>query len=206
MDDIVFFLNDLLMDITWLGGSSFRLKSDNSICLLNPDKKADLSKANVVIYDTSDDAHKPQELGLMVDWPGEYDIAGFAFRGFENNGKKGAGVTAYTFHSPDGNLAWMGEMSEYPSDEYLETLGEVHVLILPIGGDDVLSAKDAFKLVEALEPMTVIPMCYGDKRDDIKAFLKEMDVKMPEAAKKFVMKRNALANESQMDLVILEAV
>ncbi len=193
------------MDITWLGGSSFQLKDEQSICLLNPDKKADLSKAHVVIYDTTDASHLDKESGLMVDWPGEYDVSGFAFRGFENKGKKGAGVTAYTFHSAAGNLAWMGEMSEYPSDDFLETLGEIHVLILPIGGNDVLSAKDAFKLVEALEPMTVIPMCYGGDRDDVKAFLKEMDVKMPTAEKKFTMKRNALANESQMDFVILEA-
>lgn len=191
------------MQIVWHGGSTIELSEKKSKVILNPPAKMDLKGYQVVAYDVTDEKHPTSEGVLMVDWPGEYDTAGFAFRGVESQQGKKA-MMAYSFQSKDGNVAWMGEMSEYPSEEFIETLGEVHVLILPVGDKGVLKAKDAYRLVEALEPLIVIPICFGGDHDGLSGFLKEMDVKMPEVKKSFEFKKSALGGEEAMELVVLE--
>lgn len=168
---------------------------------LNP-QKAQLKDPSVAVFDRTDPKQDVPEGSHLMNWPGEFDVSGFSFRSIENHEKKGS-VIASVFHTPDGDVAWLGEMKEYPSESFLEELGEVHVLMVPVGDKDVLSAKDAYRLVEAIEPLVVIPICYGDGREGLSAFLKEMDVKMPEAVKYFEPKKSALSEE-QMDLVILQ--
>lgn len=190
------------MQIIWHGGSTIELKEKKERVLLNPEKDISLKDVQAVIMDRTQE--KPRSLtgSMDIDWPGEFDTATFAFRGVESFSKKGSTI-AYAFQSPDGNIAWMGDMSEYPSEDFIESLGEVHVLLVPVGDKDVLSAKDAFRLVEALEPLVVIPISYGGKREGLAPFLKEMDVKMPTAQKSYDFKRSALHSEN-MELVILE--
>ena len=191
------------MQIVWHGGSTVELTHKKSKAILNPLAKTNLKDFQVVVYDRSDEAHKAGGEGLLVDWPGEYDVAGFSFQGYERIGKSGP-VISYTFFSPQGNVTWLGEMVQYPTDDFIEALGEVHVLLIPVGGKDVLSPKDAYRLVEALEPMIVIPICYGEDRGGLPDFLKEMDVKMPETKKSFEFKKNDLSSDN-MELVLLEA-
>ena len=161
-----------------------------------------LSPYQVLVYDHTDDQRKDTDGQISIDWPGEYDVSGFMMRGVESHSEKKSNIL-YVFHSRDGNVAWMGEMADYPSDEVIESLGEVHVLILPVGGKDVLTAKNAYRLVEALEPLIVIPICFGGDREGLSAFLKEFDVKMPEVRKSYEFKKSALGGEEAMELVVL---
>ncbi|MDP3975687.1 MAG: MBL fold metallo-hydrolase, partial [bacterium] len=170
--------------------------------LLNPGKDSNLKDLKVAVFDRSREEAPQFEGAKTFDWPGEYDVAGVSIRGIEVLQGKG-GVVTYLFHFPEGRVAWMGEMSEYPDDKFIEALGEVHVLILPVGGKDVLSAKDAFRLVEALEPLVVIPICHGGKRDDLKPFLKEMEVQLPAPVDSYELKKALLGSEN-MELVILK--
>lgn len=192
------------MKITWHGDSTIELENQKMLTVLNPQSDKQLENAQLVLYSKTDEKNRGTDEGLMIDWPGEYDTAGFTFKGVEIHGKNGSTI-AYSFQSEAGNVTWMGDVSEMPSESTLEALGEVHVLIVPVGGGDVLDAKTAFKLVESLEPMVVIPICYGDKREGLQSFLKEMDVKLPDAQKRYECKKSVLGSE-QMDLVILEEV
>jgi len=192
------------MNISWHGGSTVEISHRKQRAILNASDKKQLENAHLVVYGQTDEKNVGSEEGLLVDWPGEYDTSGFVFKGIEHHDNKGA-MIAYTFQTPAGNVAWMGEIEEYPNEAFIESVGEVHVLIVPVGDKGVMKAKDAFRLVEALEPLVVIPICHGDKHDGLQAFLKEMDVPHPEAQKSFELKKS-LFGEGQMDLVILEAV
>ncbi len=192
------------MKITWHGGSTIGLETKKHRAVLNPIDKTQSEKVQLVVHSLTDKKHITPEEALMVDWPGEYDTSGFAFKGIEVHGKESSSLI-YSFQSEGGNIAWMGDLADYPDDEAIKALGEVHVLIVPVGANDVLNAKDAFKLVEKVEPTTVIPVCYGDEREGLTAFLKEMDVKHPEAKKNFECKKSLLGGD-QMDLVILDVV
>lgn len=205
------------MTILWHGGSTVELKQGKDRLLLNPTSEMDSNQLRVVAFDRTNEeqdssqiplATPEQDTGdeeriLVVDWPGEYDKNGFSFRALEYFGA-GEGSIVYVFHTSEGSITWLGELKEYPSEEFLKELGEVQVLLLPVGGTGVLKAKDAFRLVEALEPMVVIPMCYDRKGEGLSAFLKEMDVKLPAAQKSFELKKSTL-NPEQLELVILES-
>lgn len=192
------------MKISWLGGSTIRLENGKHVAALNPLEKAHLKNASLAVFDMTDKKNSSPGDSLMIDWPGEYDTSGFAFKGVEVHGKEKSS-TIFNFHSPKGHVAWMGNLADHPSDKEVEALGEVDVLILPVGAGDVLDAKVAFKLVEKIEPMVVIPICYGAERQGLQAFIKEMDVNLPEPKKSFEFKKSVLGSES-LELVILEEV
>ena len=191
------------MKISWKGDSTIQLKEKKSTAILNPSPHEDLSGYSLVIYDRTQDSLSPHDDQMTIDWPGEYDVAEFAFKGLEcQQGKQP--ITAYVFSGQHGNIAWMGEMQEYPDKEFIERLGDIHVLIVPVGDGDVMNAKNAFKLVEALEPMVVIPICHGGKREGLQKFFKEMDVKPPEPQKDYEFKRSDLSGDN-LELVLLES-
>lgn len=191
------------MTILWHNGSTVEIMHHKKKAILNPSSKIDLKDFQIAAYDRTEGDHASIEGTLTFDWPGEYDASGFLIKSVESHEKKG-GKIAYVFSSPSGNVAWMGELSEYPSDHFIEELGEVHVLIVPVGDKDVLNAENAYRLVEAVEPLYVIPICYGEKREGLSAFLKEMDVKMPQTVKSFEPKKTDMSEE-KMELVILES-
>jgi hypothetical protein len=64
-------------------------------------------------------------------------------------------------------------------EDEIESLGEIDILILPVGGNTVLSASQAAKVVNEIEPKIVIPSHYkmNDLIIDVDAvdkFIKEM--------------------------------
>jgi L-ascorbate metabolism protein UlaG (beta-lactamase superfamily) len=191
------------MKITWHGGSTIELETRKQRAILNPIDEKQTEKVKLVVHGLTDKKHITPEEALMVDWPGEYDMTGFAFKGVEVHGKEKTS-TVYSFQSKAGNVLWLGELSDYPDDAVIEAIGEVHILIIPVGAKDVLDAKKAYKLVEQLEPLVVIPICFGEERDGLSAFLKEMEVKLPEAQKSYECKKSVFGGD-QMELVILEA-
>jgi L-ascorbate metabolism protein UlaG (beta-lactamase superfamily) len=72
-------------------------------------------------------------------------------------------------------ILFLGALStrELPS-ELKETLDNVDILFVPIGGDGVLTPEEAHKLAVSIEPKLVIPMHYGDigAKDALRTFLK----------------------------------
>jgi L-ascorbate metabolism protein UlaG (beta-lactamase superfamily) len=62
------------------------------------------------------------------------------------------------------NLAHIKNLSL--TDDEVEDLGEVDVLIVPVGGHDAMEAEDAAKVVNLLDPKIVIPSHY--KTDGLK--------------------------------------
>ncbi|MEK7465116.1 MAG: MBL fold metallo-hydrolase, partial [Patescibacteria group bacterium] len=59
------------------------------------------------------------------------------------------------------SIAHLGDFGERTlREETLEALGDVDVLLIPVGGTDTIGAEDAAGIVRQLEPRVVIPMHY----------------------------------------------
>jgi len=124
---------------------------------------------------------------LLIDGPGEYGIAEFDILGVparrhidtENDGLVS---TMYRIDVRDTRIGILGNICEKLSDEQLENLGVLDILILPIGGNGyTLDATGAASLVRAINPKIVIPIHYADKQlkyevpqDDIGLFTAEL--------------------------------
>ena len=91
--------------------------------------------------------------------------------------------------------------------QQLEAIGDVDVLLVPVGGNVSLSAGKASEVISQIEPRVVIPMHYSTGRetlqmDSLDKFTKEMGLKDLTTQDKFSMKKSDLSETTQV--VILE--
>ena len=96
------------------------------------------------------------------------------------------------------------------SSEQIEQIGEVDVLLVPVGGVYTIDGKDAIGIVHQIQPSVVIPMHYKVKSLNIplntnEDFLAEMGAKEVEPRDKFTLKKRATAEEdTRTEVVVLK--
>lgn len=133
---------------------------------------------------------------LNIEGPGEYGVAGFDIKGIaaqrsidsETEPKIG---TIYRIESGDVRIALFGNINDNLSDDQLEEIGVVDVVIVPVGGGGyTLDPVSAAKLVRSIDPKVVIPIHYADTgvsyevpQLEIDEFVKTMDFAVEETSK-----------------------
>lgn len=143
-----------------------------------------------------------------VHHAGEYESRSIFVHGVS------APVEGYDMHSlykvfiEDISVAHLGVLNRLLKDKEVEALGDVDILIVPVGGDDVLSGKTAAEVVNQVEPRVVIPAYYHSdklktKHEGVESFVKELGV-TPDKQKKYKVSKSGLPQED-MELIILEA-
>ena len=69
--------------------------------------------------------------------------------------------TVFLFEFDDLTICHLGDLNIVPTQAQVEeALGEVDVLLIPVGGGESLNASQASEVVSLLEPHIVIPMHY----------------------------------------------
>ena len=179
------------MVITYAGVEAVKItQGDITIAINPPSKESKFSGtsfgSDIVLITTnhpdlngSETATRKDQEPFVIDGPGEYEVKDFFIRGFvsktEYGGKEKIN-TIYTLRVDGINIAFLGALSEKElSPEVKEDLGESDILFVPIGGDGVLDAGEAYNLSVKIEPKIIIPIHYGEvgEKDALKAFLKE---------------------------------
>ncbi len=113
---------------------------------------------------------RPQE----VSGPGEYEL-----RGVRIVGVPAGETTIMRVEIDDVRVAAVGRLRRQLTEDEIEALGHVDVLLAPVGDVDACNATEAAKLVAALEPAIVVPVRYavpglpGDY-EPVDRFAKEM--------------------------------
>ena len=124
---------------------------------------------------------------VQLEGPGEYEVGSFAIKGVaaqrhidtEADGKRS---TLYHIEMQDIRLGVVGNIDPKLSEDQLETLGIVDILIIPVGGNGyTLDAKSAASIVAQVEPKVVIPVHYADsavsyevQQDSVQLFIDEL--------------------------------
>jgi L-ascorbate metabolism protein UlaG (beta-lactamase superfamily) len=152
---------------------------------------------------------------FIVDSPGEYDIKGVMVQGIEtfHDSKGGAERgknTIYRIGMDDLTIAHLGDLGHILTDEQLDQLDGVDILLIPVGGKYTIDAKMAVEIIGQIEPRLVIPMHYklsGAKEialDPVEKFIKELGVE-PKKEEKLKIAKKDLPAEG-MELIILEVI
>jgi hypothetical protein len=89
----------------------------------------------------------------VLDWPGEFEVKGISIESFHPNGDE---TNAFLFQVEGIHICHLGYLSHEISDEVLERIGDVDILLVPVGGGLVLDGKTAQKVVESIEPRIVM--------------------------------------------------
>ncbi|GAC1372380.1 MAG: MBL fold metallo-hydrolase [Candidatus Saccharimonadales bacterium] len=155
------------MDITYLGAGSVKLSGKNLNILTDP---LAAGKADVVVLtgpaqDEGKDWPVPEN-ALRIEQPGEYEVKGAMITGVPAQlhiDESGYRSTAYGILIDGVNVVVAGNISGKLDQDQVEKLGQVDVLIVPVGGNGLtLDAEGAAAVVAQLEPGYVVPVHYDD--------------------------------------------
>ncbi len=162
------------MEITYIGHSCFKIK-DKTISLVidpyNPKIGYKLPKLSsdvvLVTHDHFDHNYIEgvSDYRLLVDGPGEYEVGGCFIYGKsvdhdEKNGEERGKVTMYLITIDDFNILHLGDLGRELTQEEMQKIPNVDVLMIPVGNKYTIDEKAAVKVISSLEPSFVIPMHY----------------------------------------------
>lgn len=187
------------MKISWIKDGTFLLKTEQSKVLIEAD--ASLSEVfgendiDFVTYSRREGVLKSK---LVLDWPGEYEVKGIGIDGISLNRKNGEEITVFILKIGKVRVCHLGFLDRVLTDKEVSSLGDIDILFVPVGGGDVLDAKQAHNLCEAIDPRMIIPMNYTDAE----MFKKEMGIKEGEEEKTFIDVKTL--PEEQTQIVILK--
>jgi L-ascorbate metabolism protein UlaG (beta-lactamase superfamily) len=116
--------------------------------------------------------------------PGEYEIGGVFILGLAMHALQTSpprANVAYLFDYDNLKVLHLGDLTDVPEQSLIEEMGEVNVLLIPVGGGQGLKAAQAAEVVGLIEPHFVVPMHYALPNlnlelDPVDKFLKAMGV------------------------------
>ena len=150
---------------------------------------------------------------FLIQGPGEYEIKGVYIQGIDSFhdaslGKEKGQNTIYTIEVEDLRLCHLGDLGQKElTPEQVEKIGEIDILIIPVGGVYTISAKEAVKIMSQIEPNIVIPMHYQIpklkiKLEELDRFLKSMGIKKIEPLPKLSIKKKDISSEEAKIIVL----
>lgn len=138
---------------------------------------------------------------LRIDGPGEYETGDVSIRGIRAfrhiDTEEGEPLsTMYRIETGDVRLAVLGNIAPKLSEDQLEEIGVVDILIIPVGGNGyTLDATSAAVISRQIDPRVVIPVHFADKalnyevpQDGPESFLKELAAEVQDAGQKYKVK------------------
>jgi len=216
------------MNISWFGQSCFQIITGNSkekgisividpfsedIGLKLPKLEADIL---LVTHSHSDHNNIKAVSGnyFLISEPGEYEVKNIFIQGIQSfhddsKGKERGENTIYTIEAEELKICHLGDLGQNELEkEQLEAIGDVDILMIPVGGVFTISYKEAIKIMSQIEPKIIIPMHYHlpklkIKLDGVEKFLKSLGIKNLTPAKKLSIKKKDLSPE-EAKIVLLK--
>ncbi len=208
------------MDISWLGHSCFSIKGSNATVITDPyppDLGYSLGKptARIVTVSHQHPGHAYTQ-GIdgtpkVITRPGEYEIGSILIIGIATFHDAEGGVTlgrntVYLMEVDEVSVCHLGDLGHVLTAGQVEELGNVDVLLLPVGGVSTINAPLAAKVVRQLEPKVVIPMHYktpvlNRELEPVERFLKEIGIKEINSQPKLSFTRSSLPASTQVFLL-----
>lgn len=197
------------MQIHYFGLSSFKIVTKEAAIITDPfDKKSGLTpprgNADILILSDKENPMYSATSGIsgdpfLINDPGEYDTKGVTVTGLPvKQSGDNRYVTAFLIESEDIKILNLSHIKDFSlKEDELEALGQIDVLIIPIGGGEVMDASEASKIVNDIQPSIVIPSHY----QKVESFVKELGGKS-ENLDKLLLKKKDLTEEG-IKLVVL---
>jgi len=208
------------MDITWFGHSCFRLSEKGVAVVTDPfGKETGYTRppirADVITISHDHPGHNNQ-IGFrgehrVFDAPGEYEVRGVFVTGIgtyhdaRSGAARGRNVV-FMFDFEGLTVCHLGDLGHVLNQGQVEALGDVDVLLIPVGGAHTLSLSQAAEVITQIEPRLVIPMHYRTaaekaKLDAVDKFLKEMGAASMPAQQELKVVKSGLPEETQIVLL-----
>ena len=162
------------MEITWLGHSCFRLRSEELVVITDPfpasvGLQPDSRVATAVTVSNTHPHHSNwSEVSgepKVFQAPGEYEYSGIAVRGVmiplsAGQARENRNV-AFCIEIENVNICHLGDIVEPLTPREIDTLSPVDVLLAPVGEGCTLEVERVHQILQDLDAKVVIPMHYN---------------------------------------------
>lgn len=185
------------MILTYHGHSTFKLKGKRGTVITDP--YADSiglhlarTSADIVTISHHHSDHDAvdkvagtarRERPFIIDEPGEYEVGRISVFGTPTfhdatGGSERGTNTVYTILLDNLRVCHLGDLGHELTSDQLEAIGDIDILLCPVGGHYTIGPELAVKTIRAIEPGIVIPMHYKTEAHNQEMFA---DVKPLEA-------------------------
>ena len=160
------------MDITWYGFSCFRITERGHTTVVTDPHHPRLNltklglKADLVTISHDSMAEQVEAIRgekYVICGAGEYEVGELFVTGIplhvqvEETGTVRSNIAYHLEYPNNLNILHLGMLHQKPEQSIIEQLGDVHVLLLPVGGA-ALSGDDLADLISMIEPSYALPM------------------------------------------------
>ncbi len=210
-----------MAEIKWFGHGCFRVRGREATIVMDPVGRTTgyalpKQKADIVTISHNHPGHNAQgqiqEGYFLIDGPGEYEVSDVFITGVRTfhdakGGQEHGFNTVYLLELEELRICHLGDLAHPLSEQQLEGLESVDVLLEPVGGGKALDAAGATEVIGQIEPRIVIPMHYrttmGDQNlEAIERFCKELGVEQVAPQDKLTLRKSDLPET--VKVVILE--
>ena len=179
-----------MFDIEYKGGNTVVIATKKAKLVTDPKQSLvglkDIDPKGMVCLSTEARFEvKSPEAILHIESPGDFEVSDFAVKGIpaqRHLDSEGLNGTMYRVEVGDVRIAIIGNIDPKLSEDQLEEIGVVDIVVIPIGGNGyTLDATSAAHLVRQIDAKVVIPVHYADsglkyevQQDDFELFHKEL--------------------------------
>ncbi len=212
------------MDIYWYGQACFKLKGKTASVIIDPfdseftglklpkEVQGDMVLISHEHEDHNNSSDIETALGkkpMVFRDPGEYEVGGVVISGLSSFHDDTQGLERgknIIFHLLfDGlDIVHLGDLGQSKlTEEQIAQIGEVDILLIPVGGVYTIDSKGAASIVAQLEPKIIIPMHFKTEGlkfelSGVEGFLKEMGAEAVTPVPKLSTTKDKLPEEPQV--------
>jgi len=206
------------MEFQYFGGNCVRISTKDAVVIVDDNlselgKKSQTKSGDIVIF-TGAHADTQVDTKITIDQPGEFEVSKISIMGIsarahmdEENQKT---ATMFKLVADDIRVLITGHIYPELSDDQLESIGLIVVMVVPVGGNGfTLDGVGALKIIKSIEPKLILPVHYADDQikypvaqQELSVVLQSMGMEAKESVSKLKIKGSDLFEGTQV--VILE--
>lgn len=206
------------MELQYYGGNCLKISTKKATIIVD-DNLAELGQKSItkpenISLFTAAHGEPAAVAALTIDQPGEYEVSNISVMGVAARAhidvEGQANATIYRLLADDFRLCVLGHVYPELSDEQLEVIGTIDVLIIPVGGNGyTLDGIGAQKIIKKIDPKLIIPTHYADNslnypvpQQPLEEALKNLAMEAHQTVPKLKLKPADLTDAAQ--LIVLE--
>ena len=190
-----------MFDIEYKGGNTVVITTKKNTLVIDPKMSIHKGEKDFVVKNATELATEDRfltqsdDFALSLSYPGSYEVGDFSINGFaekrhiDSNDEQKSVI--YSIDVLGAKIGLLGNIGPELSDDQLENLGILDILILPVGGNGyTLDATSAAKIARNSDAKVIIPVHYAEDginyevpQNSLDIFIKELGADVEKTSK-----------------------
>lgn len=190
-----------MFDIEYKGGNTVVISTKKNTLVIDPKMSIHKGEKDFVVKNATELATEDRfltqsdDFALSLSYPGSYEVGDFSINGFAEkrhiDSDDEQKSVIYNIDVLGAKIGLLGNISPELSDDQLENLGILDILILPVGGNGyTLDATSAAKIARNSDAKVIIPVHYAEDginyevpQNSLDIFIKELGADVEKTSK-----------------------